>query len=186
MNTEINVREPRDTAAESTGRKPRESKENVLLSEAEQRENARKRIAEVENNFLPEVPQVPGYHSMWASTTSTTNTIQYYTRRGYTPILMNDIPADKRTDYHEKGSQNKAEYAGMVMCNEMLAMKIPYYEYQENMKHSHHDLPMQYDAKMVDRQKEISQAVRGNISTGEGFEQGLGTINKGKGPPVFE
>lgn len=186
-NTDPNVRTPRESAAEGTDRKIRVSSEDAQLgSEEEQRSRARQRISEVENNFLAEVPKIPGYHSMWASTTSTTNTIRHYARRGYTPILMTDIPADKREDYKSTEGQQKAEYAGMVMCNEMLAMKIPFFEYQENMKHSHHDLPMDHERSMQAAREKIEAIAPGNVKTGEGFEQGLGGINKGKRPPVFE
>lgn len=181
----LTLRNQRETAAETPVRKERETKEDALLDEAAQRDRARQRIAEVDNNFLPEVPQVPGYHSMWASTTSTTNTVQYYRRRGYTPILLNDVPADKRAEYQEKAGQTKAEYAGMVMCNEMLAMKLPNYEYQEFMKHYHHDLPLQHDNRMMQEVKKIEAISPGNVKTGEGFEHGLGSANK-KAPPVFE
>lgn len=182
----LTLRNQRENAAEAPARSERETQEDTLLSETAQREKARSIIADVENNYLPEVPQIPGYHSFWASTTSTTNTIHHYSRRGYTPISLSEIPADKRAEYQAKASQNKAEYAGMVTCNEMLAMKLPQHMYQEYMKHFHHDLPLQHDARMVDATRKIEAIAPGSVKTGEGFEQGLGAPNKGKGPPVFE
>lgn len=178
-----NIREQRESAAESPERKLRLSVEETLSDDA-LREKARQLISELEESFLPDTPRIPGYHTFWASTTSTVNTVQKYQRLGYTPILMTDIPQEAREKYKSTESQTKAEYAGIVMSNEMLAMKIPEPMYQELMKHFHHDLPKRHDAKIVSMQRELSDVTGGNVFVDKD-QQGLGGINEGKGPPRF-
>ena len=179
-----NIREQRETAAESEERNVRLTNEEAQMTDEEMREVMRKKIGEFEENFLPDTPKIPGYHTFWASTTSTINTVQKYQRLGYTPIYLSDIPLAEREKYRSIEGQTKAEYGGMVMSNEMLAMKLPEPMYQELMKYNHHDLPMRHDAKIVNMQREISDLTGGNTFVDKD-QQGLGGIKEGKGPPVF-
>ena len=74
---------------------------------------------ELFNDALPNLPEIPGYHTCWLTTTNKNDSIQRRIRLGYEPIKPEDAPG---LDFMTAKS---GEFAGFVSINEMLAFKIP-------------------------------------------------------------
>ena len=67
---------------------------------------------------LPDLPEIPGFHTFWATTTNSRDTVQNRLRMGYTFLRSSDFPG------WDAASIKTGEYAGVIGQNEMIAMKI--------------------------------------------------------------
>ena len=65
---------------------------------------------------LPKVPDIPGFHLCWLSTTNSYDTIDKRIRLGYTPVLADELPGFE--NYRVKAG----EHVGHISCNEMLLL----------------------------------------------------------------
>lgn len=92
--------------------------------------------SEWDQNVLPQVPQTPGWHYCWLSTTNATDPIYKRMQRGYEPVRASDIPG------FAQYKVTQGEFEGCVACNEMLLFKIPEELYQEIMAYFHYEKPM--------------------------------------------
>lgn len=95
---------------------------------------------------LPKLPPMPGYHPFWATTTNTRDTIPMRMRMGYEFVRPEEVPG------FESLSVKTGEFAGRLMVNEMVAMKLPLSLFNRYMKHVHHTLP-------EDEQRKLTTAV---------------------------
>lgn len=93
-------------------------------------------------SVLPDLPKIPGYHTFWATTTNSRDTVAHRQRLGYQFIKVDELPG------WEGGSLKSGDFAGCVGINEMVAMKIPERRYQMMMRMFHHDLPLQEEEKI--------------------------------------
>ena len=94
------------------------------------------------NDHLPNIPDIPGYHVCWLTTTNKSDTIQQRSRLGYELIRAEDVPG------MELVTQKTGEYAGCVAVNEMLAAKLPLSLYYRYMQEAHHDAPLREEEKL--------------------------------------
>ena len=128
---------------------------------------------------LPKVPEIPGWHLCWLSTTNSYDSIDKRMRLGYVPVKAEEIGG------FENFRVKAGEHVGYVACNEMLLFKIPMEHYQDIMTHFHHDAPLE-DAEKIRTQAE---AVVGRDSSGRRLGQvegeGLADIDKPIPAPVF-
>jgi hypothetical protein len=85
---------------------------------------------------LPKVPDLPGYHMCWLSTTHSYDPIQRRIRIGYELVKQSEMKGFE----HMKASSG--EYEGLIMCNEMILAKLPLELYQMIMQEFHHDQPL--------------------------------------------
>jgi hypothetical protein len=90
---------------------------------------------EAMNNSLPNLPTIPGWHTVWLSTTNQYTPIQWYQRLGYVPVSHEDVPGMDGIKVHS------GEMSGFVSINEMVAYKIPDDAYQQIMRVHHHERP---------------------------------------------
>jgi len=115
------------------------------------------------NNALPEMPEIPGYHLCWLSTTNTKDTIHMRLRIGYQLVK----PEELRGEGWENVKLTSGEYAGCVGVNEMVLGKLSNRLYQRYMQAVHHDMPMDEAAKMrykVERLDEQARSVKGRVT----------------------
>jgi hypothetical protein len=132
---------------------------------------------------LPKVPDIPGFHLCWLSTTNSYDTIDKRIRLGYTPVLADELPGFE--NYRVKAG----EHVGHISCNEMLLFKIPMDLYQRVMTHFHYQKTMEATQAIMERMDELQQGVDSSghrllKTEGEGFGNvAKSSVNR---PPVFE
>ena len=109
---------------------------------------------------LPTIPDIPGYHVCWLTTTNPRDTIQSRLRMGYEPIRASDVVG------WEYPSLKTGEYEGFVGVNEMIACKIRMDLYQRMMEAVHHDAPRAEEERMA----ETARAIKERLMSGSGAE----------------
>jgi hypothetical protein len=95
--------------------------------------------------ILPTVPDMPGFHTCWVSTTNSTDPIHKRMQIGYVPVKITEVPGFDQ--YKVDGGQ----FDGCVACNEMLLFKIPMEIYQDLMAIYHYDMPLEQEQAIRDR-----------------------------------
>ena len=129
---------------------------------------------------LPKLPEVPGWHLCWLSTTNSYDSIDKRIRLGYVPVKTEEIPG------FENFRVKAGEHAGFIACNEMLLFKIPMEVYQDIMLHMHHEKPME-ESEKIRVQLENLQGARDSSgrSLGRVEGEGFGEIERSVPTPVF-
>lgn len=129
---------------------------------------------------LPKLPEMPGWHLCWLSTTNSYDSIDKRIRLGYVPVKTEEIPGFE--NYRVKAG----EHAGFIACNEMLLFKIPMEVYQDIMLHMHHEKPME-ESEKIRVQLEDLQGARDSSgrSLGRVEGEGFGEIERSVPTPVF-
>jgi hypothetical protein len=129
---------------------------------------------------LPDVPEIPGWHLCWLSTTNSYDSIDKRVRLGYVPVKAEEVQG------FENNKVKAGEHTGFIACNEMLLYKIPMDVYQEVMAHFHHEAPLDEANKI----RSQAESVGGQDSKGKklgSFEgDGLDQIDKPMPAPVFQ
>jgi len=156
--------------------KSREAPEDNFVSADERRKMWKD---EWTQSALPSVPEIPGWHFCWLSTTNGYDSIDKRIRLGYVPVRSDEIPN------YENYRVKSGEHDGYIACNEMLLYKLPMDIYQEVMTAMHHDAPME-DAEKIRIQAEQLQ---GNDSSGKRLGsvegEGMHLIDKPVPAPIF-
>jgi hypothetical protein len=108
------------------GRQSREMEDRQVTENREVTEDDRLEMfrAQLFNDALPDLPDMPGYHVCWLTTTNPRDPIHRRIQLGYEPIKASDVPG------MEFASVKTGEYAGLIGVNEMLAFKLPETLYQ--------------------------------------------------------
>ena len=154
----------------------REAPEEKFIS-SEQRRKMWK--DEWTQSALPSIPETPGWHFCWLSTTNGYDSIDKRIRLGYVPVKADEIPN------YENYRVKAGEHDGYIACNEMLLYKLPMDIYQEVMTAMHHDAPLE-DAEKIRVQAEQLQ---GKDSSGKRLGsvegEGLDLIDKKVPAPIF-
>jgi len=130
---------------------------------------------------LPKVPEIPGWHLCWLSTTNTYDTIDKRFRLGYVPVKTDEMPG------YENFRVKSGEYVGFIACNEMILCKLPMEVYQDYMLSMHHDAPMD-DAEKIRVQIENLQGTRDSSgkSLGRVEGEGFGNFDQSVQTPIFQ
>lgn len=164
-----------DRASEDASRRPPEEK---FMSAQERRKMW---SDEWTQSALPKLPELPGWHLCWLSTTNGYDSIDKRIRLGYVPVKADEFPGFD--NYRVKAG----EHIGFVACNEMLLHKIPAELYQDIMQQMHHDLPNE-ESEKIRIQVENLQGARD--SSGKSLTQvegeGFGDLDRNVKVPVFE
>jgi len=129
---------------------------------------------------LPKLPELPGWHLCWLSTTNSYDSIDKRIRLGYTPVTQEEIRGFE--NYRVKAG----EHAGFIACNEMLLFKIPIDMYQDIMLQMHHEKPME-EAEKIRVQLENLQGARDSSGKhlGRVEGEGFGDLDRQVPTPVF-
>ena len=129
---------------------------------------------------LPKVPEIPGWHLCWLSTTNSYDSIDKRMRLGYVPVKADEFPGFE--NYRVKAG----EHTGFIACNEMLLYKIPMDVYQDVMAHFHHEAPMDEANKIrVQAEQQVGRDSSGK-RLGQIEGEGLDNIDKPVSAPVFQ
>ena len=146
--------------------KSREAPEETFVSADERRKMWKDEWVQ---SALPNVPEMPGWHMCWLSTTNSYDSIDKRIRLGYIPVKAEDYTGFE--NYRVKAG----EHTGYIACNEMLLFKIPMGMYQEIMAHFHHDAPLEEANKIkLQAEQSVGRDSRGRALgqvEGEGIEQ---------------
>lgn len=125
----------------SRGFEDREVTERRDISDDDRLEMFR---AQMYRDALPSLPDIPGYHVCWLTTTNKSDSIQQRMMLGYEPIRGEDIPG------MDLVTVKTGEYAGLIGVNEMLAFKLPDSLYQRYMIEAHYDAPNREEERLAD------------------------------------
>ena len=143
----------------------RQVAENREVSEDDRLEMFR---AQLFNDALPDLPDMPGYHVCWLTTTNPRDPIHRRIQLGYEPIKAAEVPG------MEFASIKTGEWQGLVGVNEMIAFKLPMSLYQKFMQEAHHDAPLREENKLAETAEIMRQQAEGSGSTlfeGDGLQE---------------
>lgn len=118
----------------------RETTQNRELSDDERVDLLRMSFFQ---SALPDLPEIPGYHCCWLTTTNARDPIVGRERLGYQLLRATDLPG------WEYSAAKGGQFDGCVMVNEMVAAKLPMRLYQRFMAESHHKEPLREEEKVV-------------------------------------
>ena len=129
---------------------------------------------------LPKVPEIPGWHLCWLSTTNGYDSIDKRMRLGYVPVRADELPGFD--NYRVKAGED----VGFIACNEMRLYKLPMEIYQEVMTQMHHEAPNEESDKV---QVQVEQLQGNRDSSGRSLGsvegEGFGNLNRNVQTPVF-
>lgn len=166
------------------GRETRASEDAVRQAPEEQfhstQERRRMWSDEWTQSALPKVPEIPGWHLCWLSTTNAYDSIDKRIRLGYVPVRADELPG------FENWKVKAGEDVGFIACNEMRLYKIPMDVYQDVMLQMHHERPME-EADKIRVQVENLQGARDSRgrSLGQVEGEGFGDMDRNVKIPVF-
>ncbi len=60
------------------------------------------------NNALPDLPPIPGYHTIWLTTTNPRDSLAARSRLGYTPVRPDEVPG------YEYATVKAGEHTGCI------------------------------------------------------------------------
>ena len=132
------------------------------------------------NTLLPPAPEIPGFHTFWATTTNSKDTVENRQRQGYTFVTRAELP-----DFCLSSQKSGEATDDRIMINEMVLMKIEQDIWKDDMLYKHYDLPSEQIQNLKDSVK-IGQDGRGRqvaYSGGEfnkGVADGYGMTGLGK------
>lgn len=166
------------------GRETRASEDAVRQAPEEQfhstQERRRMWSDEWTQSALPKVPEIPGWHLCWLSTTNAYDSIDKRIRLGYVPVRADELPGFE--NYKVKAGED----VGFIACNEMRLYKLPMDLYQDVMLQMHHEKPME-EADKIRVQVENLQGARDSRgrSLGQVEGEGFGDMDRNVKIPVF-
>lgn len=143
------------------GRQSREMEDRQVTQNREVTDDDRLEMfrAQLFNDALPDLPNIPGYHMCWLTTTNPRDPIHRRIQLGYEPIKATDVPG------MEFASVKTGEWAGLIGVNEMIAFKLPETLYQRFMQEAHHDAPLREENKLAETAEIMRQQAEGSGST---------------------
>ncbi len=149
----------------SRGETDRHVSENREMTDDERLEMFRMNLY---NDHLPNIPDIPGYHVCWLTTTNPSDTIQTRVRLGYELIRAEDVPG------MDLVTQKTGEYAGCIAVNEMIAAKLPLSLYYRYMQEAHHDAPLREEDKLEETaqlMREQAERAGGRLLESDGMRE---------------
>jgi hypothetical protein len=141
----------------------RPTTENRAVTEDDRLEMFRQQLF---NDALPDLPDIPGYHTCWLTTTNPRDPIHRRSQLGYEPVRPEEVPG------MEFASIKTGEWAGMIGVNEMLAFKLPETLYQRFMQEAHYDAPLREENKLAETaeiMREQAERSGGTMYEGDGI-----------------
>lgn len=91
---------------------------------------------------LPRIPDIPGYHVCWLTTTNNADPVYRRLNMGYELIKVSDVPG------LERNAVKDGDYAGCIGIGEMVAAKLPLELYELYMTEVHHTQPLEEEGKL--------------------------------------
>lgn len=100
---------------------------------------------------LPNLPNLPGWHLCWLSSTNQWDPIDRRMRMGYVPVKAEEMP-----DFIHL-TQKSGQWEGMIGINEMLLFKIREEIYQQVMLEFHHEQPLGEERAIREKSLAVSE-----------------------------
>lgn len=170
-----------NSRAQSDSRAGRDEGDRSLTEDRQVIEKTR--LEQFRRNFtaekLPNLPEIPGYHVCWLTTTNNSDPVYRRLNLGYELIKASEIPGFENTQI--KGG----EFDGCVGVGEMIAAKLPLELYEVYMTEMHHTQPRQEEEKLRSVIEVIEQEAtrkKGRVDVEEGSQQ----LGRAAGRPKFE
>ena len=176
LDSDERLKKTPDPARQSRAMEDRAITENRELSDDDRMDMFRNAFYQ---SALPDLPQIPGYHVCWLTTTNPRDAIQNRMRLGYEMIKPEEVPGWEYT------ARKTGEYAGCIGVNEMLAAKLPSRLYQRYMKETHHDAPLREEERMVGDNDSMAANARAS-KTRLIEEEGMADLRQAPPRPVFD
>jgi hypothetical protein len=139
------------------------------MTDPERRRKLRERWGE---SILPNLPDRPGYHRCWVSTTHPIDTPQRRRRFGYQFVKMEDVRGAGWTA--DVDAVKDGSFSGCVMWRELVAMEITQEGYLEYMTEFHRDQPYEQGRNLIDGLDELADTARskgGRVTLEESMEE---------------
>ena len=175
LDSDERLKKSPDTARRSRAMDDRAVTENREISDDD-------RIEMFRNSFyqsaLPDLPEIPGYHLCWLTTTNPRDSIQARFRLGYEPIKPEEVPG------WEYATIKTGEYAGLIGVNEMIAAKLPERLYYRIMREAHHDAPLREEEKVTSDMDTMEARARSS-KTRMVEEEGMSSLREAPPAPQF-
>lgn len=156
---------------DADARDPREREDALRTNDEGTALTVEQRRSMIRNEFLqealPRVPEIPGYHACWLSTTNSYDPIHKRMRLGYTPVAASELRG------FDSMKMASGEFAGAITCNEMVLFKIPTDTYLAIMHEFHHAMPAEEEEALRARltpQDEDSEGKKLGEIAGDGFD----------------
>ncbi|MEN9936046.1 MAG: hypothetical protein RLZZ387_2625 [Chloroflexota bacterium] len=162
LKKEFDVVGRREATRHSQDRQVTESRE---LSEDDRLEMFRNQLF---NDALPDLPDLPGYHMCWLTTTNPRDPIYRRMQLGYEPVKAEEMPGMAHA------TVKTGEYAGMLGVNEMLAFKLPLSLYEKFMQEAHHEAPLREEnklAEVAEMMREQAERAGTTLLEGDGMSE---------------
>jgi hypothetical protein len=120
------------------------------------------------NDALPDLPNIPGFHVCWLTTTNPRDPIHRRMQLGYEPVKPEEVPG------MEYASVKTGEWVGFIGVNEMLAFKLPESLYERFMQEAHHDAPLREEnklAEVADMMRDQAERAGSTMYEGDGLSE---------------
>lgn len=128
-------------------------------------------VETMDQQMLPNLPQIPGYHVCWLTTSNLRDTIANRERMGYTPVLRTEL---RGWAFDTPRINSGSVGDDLVRINEMVAYKIPLGLYNRFMRHLHDVRPREEEEKIrasAARMKEQAAAMGARLDEGDGAQE---------------
>lgn len=160
------------------------SEDRTAVDEREVEDNRREEASIDDWSFdkLPQLPVIPGYKTIWLSTTHKQDTISRRQKLGYTPIRPEEAP-----DLSAYASLS-GEAAGVIQCEELVAYKLPEEKWIKYMTHFHHTRPLMDESGIkeeIERIQEQAMSYKGKVEYEGGADSGFHQLGRAR-KPVFK
>lgn len=120
------------------------------------------------NDALPDLPPIPGYRTIWLTTSNSRDPIHRRMQLGYEPVTPDDVPG---LDY---ATLKTGDHVGCIGINEMLAFKLPERLWEAYMNDAHHAAPLREEERIkeaVEQMQEQARESKAALISDEGFEE---------------
>lgn len=139
-------------------------------------------VQQFQDAALPNIPDIPGYHVCWLTTTNSRDSIQRRLQMGYEPVKPEDVP------HWQYITLKTGEWAGFIGVSEMLACKIRLDLYNKIMATLHHDMPRAEEERMAETARNIRNQLLSNGGNPQQVveEEGFSELRAPVPRPQFE
>lgn len=165
MTTDRGAREARGAGRHAVSREAAAKRTKIADERGLSREQM---IAKFRNemfaNVMPTLPDIPGYHLCWLSTTNQYDSLAHREAIGYERVKPEDLPG---FDHITIAS---GPYAGCIGLNELILAKIPVDIWHEYMKIAHDERPYAEEEKI----REVVKYMQDKMVDGGAQEPYLG------------
>ena len=123
------------------------------------------------NNALPQIPEIPGYHTCWLSTTNKYDSIASREAQGYTPVKPEELKGFGSFDHIVV---KDGRFAGTIGHEEMVLYKLPLDLFHEYMAIAHNERPFEEEEKVRDVARYLKDVARdggSDVYLGDGTQE---------------